>query len=111
MKRGGVRSEYDRAKLLASMSLALRKRPVSPEKIEEAVDAIEQEMILTGEREIRSSRLGDLVLAALKKLDTIAYIRFASVYFNINDPQAFITMIREAAELAKTPEPKGNKEE
>ena len=109
VKRGGGRSEYDRAKLLASTSLALRKRPVSPEKIEEAVDAIEQEMILTGEREIRSSRLGDLVLAALKKLDTIAYIRFASVYFNINDPQTFITMIREAVETAKTPDVKGNK--
>lgn len=96
VKRGGVRTEYDRAKLYASMALALRKRPVSPEKIDEAVDAIEQEMILTGEREIRSSRLGDLVLASLQKLDTIAYIRFASVYFNINDPQAFISMIREA---------------
>ena len=57
-------------------------------------------MILTGEREIRSSRLGELVLEALQRLDTIAYIRFASVYFNINDPQAFISMIERAVEAA-----------
>ena len=65
---------------------------------EDAVDSLEQAMILTGEREIRSSRLGDLVLEALQKLDTIAYVRFASVYFNINDPQAFISMIRKAVD-------------
>ena len=100
VKRGGVRCEYDRTKLYASMSLALRKRPVSPDKIEDAVDAIEQSMILTGEREIRSSRLGELVLEALQRLDTIAYIRFASVSFNINDPQAFISMIQRAADQA-----------
>lgn len=98
VKRGGVRVEYDRQKLYASMALALRKRHVSADKIEDAVDSIEQAMILTGEREIRSSRLGDLVLDALEKLDTIAYIRFASVYFNINDPQAFISMIRKAVD-------------
>lgn len=98
VKRGGVRCEYNRQKLYASMALALRKRPVSPDKIEDAVDSIEQAMILTGEREIRSSRLGDLVLEALQKLDTIAYVRFASVYFNINDPQAFISMIRKAVD-------------
>lgn len=98
VKRGGVRVEYDRQKLYASMALALRKRPVSAEKIEDAVDSIEQAMILTGEREIRSSRLGDLVLSALERLDTIAYIRFASVYFNINDPQMFISMIRKAVD-------------
>ena len=100
VKRGGVRSEYNREKLYASMSLALRKRPVSPDKIDDAVDAIEQAMILTGEREIRSSRLGELVLEALQRLDTIAYIRFASVYFNINDPQTFISMIERAVEAA-----------
>jgi transcriptional repressor NrdR len=96
VKRGGVREEYNRDKLRGSMSLALRKRPVSQDKIDDAVDAIEQAMILTGEREIRASRLGELVLEALQRLDIIAYIRFASVYFNINDPQAFITMIQNA---------------
>ena len=52
--------------------------------------------MLSGEREVRSNRIGELVLEALKHLDTIAYIRFASVYFNINDPEAFIDMIHQA---------------
>ena len=64
---------------------------------------------MTGEREIRSNRLGELVLEALKRLDTIAYIRFASVYFNINDPEAFAAMIeaavREHADKNARPEP------
>ena len=89
VKKGGGRMEYDRAKLYASIALALRKRPVSPDRIEQA-------LMLSGEREIRSNRIGELVLEALKHLDTIAYIRFASVYFNINDPEAFIDMIHQA---------------
>lgn len=96
VKKGGDRMEYDRAKLYASIALALRKRPVSPDRIDEAVDRIEQALMLSGEREVRSNRIGELVLEALKHLDTIAYIRFASVYFNINDPEAFIDMIHQA---------------
>lgn len=96
VKKGGARVDYLREKLQASMSLALRKRPISPDKVDEAVDAIERAMILTGEREIRSTRLGDMVLEALQKLDTIAYIRFASVYFDMNDPKVFSEMMLEA---------------
>ena len=97
VKKGGGRVEYDREKLRSSMLIALRKRPVSPDRLDEAVDRIEQKMMLSGEREIRSSRVGELVLEALRDLDTIAYIRFASVYFNINDPEAFAEMIERAA--------------
>lgn len=96
VKKGGGRMEYDRAKLYGSIALALRKRPVSPDRIDEAVDRIEQTLVLSGEREVRTNRIGELVLDALKRLDTIAYIRFASVYFNINDPEAFIEMIHQA---------------
>lgn len=96
VKRGGARVEYNREKLRSSMALALRKRPVSPDRIDEALDEIEQRMVMSGEREIRSSRLGELVLESLKNLDIIAYIRFASVYFNINDPEAFVSMIERA---------------
>lgn len=98
VKKGGGRVEYDRGKLRGSMRLALRKRPVSPDRIDSAVDEIEQKLVMTGEREIRSSVLGGMVLEALKRLDTIAYIRFASVYFNINDPKAFAQMIEEAVQ-------------
>ncbi len=96
IKRGGGRTEYSREKLTSSMTLALRKRPVAPERIDEAVDRIEQQMIMTGDREIRSSRIGELVLEELRRLDTIGYIRFASVYFNVDNPEAFIEMIHRA---------------
>ena len=61
------------------------------------VDSVEQAMIMLGDREIESSDVGELVLGALQKLDTIAYIRFASVYFNIGHPLAFASMIQNAA--------------
>ena len=93
VKKGGGRAEYSREKLRSSMALALRKRPVSSERIDTAVDAIERKMSGTGEREIRSSRVGELVLEELRGIDIIAWIRFASVYLNISDPKAFAEMI------------------
>lgn len=96
IKRGGGRVEYNRAKLRGSMQLALRKRPVSSERIDAAVGAIEHKLSAMGEREVRSSKLGELVLEALRGMDTIAWIRFASVYLNINDPKAFAEMIEQA---------------
>ena len=94
--------EYNRQKMLSSMMLALRKRPVSFERVEDAADFIEQQMILMGEREIRSNLLGDLVLDALSRLDIIAYIRFASVYLNISDPESFIVLIQKTIETSDT---------
>ena len=96
VKKGGGRAEYSREKLRSSMALALRKRPVSSERIDAAVDAIERKMSGTGEREIRSSRVGELVLEELRGIDIIAWIRFASVYLNISDPKAFAEMIERA---------------
>lgn len=100
VKRGGGRVEYSREKLRGSMMLALRKRPVSSERIDAAVDAIEQRMSGSGEREIRSSRVGEMVLEELRSMDLIAWIRFASVYLNINDPKSFAEMIEQAAKEA-----------
>lgn len=101
VKRGGIRTEYNRQKLIASMMLALRKRPVAFDRVEDAVDFIEQQMILTGEREIRSTRLGDLVMDALSRLDIIGYIRYASVYLNIGDPESFMVLIQKAKEAGE----------
>ncbi len=98
IKRGGARTEYVREKLMASMTLATRKRPVSRDRLEEAVSKIEHKMMQTGHREIRSRDLGDLVMQALIELDMVAYIRYASVYLNISDPRSFINMIEEAVE-------------
>ncbi|MBO5658953.1 MAG: transcriptional repressor NrdR [Duodenibacillus sp.] len=95
VKRTGARREYDREKIRGSMRLALRKRPVNNERVEEAIGAIEQRLRTLGEREVMSSRVGEFVLEELKKLDSVAYIRFASVYFNVDNPEGFFQLLRE----------------
>lgn len=95
VKKNGSRTEYARDKLKASMMLALRKRPVTSESIDGALDRIEEKLVQLGEREVASDRIGELVMRELKKLDKIAYIRFASVYRNFEDVDAFSDVIRE----------------
>jgi transcriptional repressor NrdR len=82
VKKNGSRAEYDRDKLKASMMLAMRKRPVTTESIDLAVDRIEDKLVQLALREVASDRIGELVMRELKKLDKVAYIRFASVYRN-----------------------------
>lgn len=95
VKKNGSRTEYDREKVLASMMLALRKRPVTTESIDAAIDRIEEKLVTLGEREVPSDKIGELVMRELKKLDKIAYIRFASVYRNFEDIEEFSDAIRE----------------
>ena len=95
VKKNGSRTEYDRDKVLASMMLALRKRPVATESVDAAIDRIEEKLVTLGEREVPSDRVGELVMRELKKLDKIAYIRFASVYRNFADVDEFSDAIRE----------------
>ena len=97
VKKNGSRAEFDREKLLASMKLALRKRPVTAESVDNAVDRIESRLLSLGEREILSEKLGELVMRELKKLDKVAYIRFASVYRNFEDAEEFSEVIREVS--------------
>jgi len=95
VKKNGSRTEYDREKVLASMMLALRKRPVTTESVDAAIDRIEEKLVTLGEREVASDRIGELVMRELKKLDKIAYIRFSSVYRNFEDVEEFSEAIRE----------------
>ena len=95
VKKNGSRVDYDRDKLRASMMLALRKRPVTSESLEAAIERIEEKLVTLGEREIASERVGELVMRELKKLDKVAYIRFASVYRNFEDLYEFSDAIRE----------------
>ena len=95
VKKDGRRIEYERAKLLGSMNLALRKRPVSTEQIDSAVERIEEKLLNLGVREVPSSRIGELVMRELKKLDKVAYVRFASVYRSFEDIDEFRTVIDE----------------
>jgi transcriptional repressor NrdR len=99
VKKDGSRTDFDRDKLLSSMRLALRKRPVATEAVDAAADRIEEKLTGLGEREIPTSRVGDLVMRELAKLDKIAYIRFASVYRSFESPDEF----RELAQEVKTP--------
>ena len=98
VKKDGSRTDFDRDKLMGSMMLALRKRPVATEEIDGAADRIEEKLRSLGEREIPTSRVGDLVMRELAKLDKIAYIRFASVYRSFETPDDF----REAVQEVKT---------
>ena len=98
VKKDGSRTDFDRDKLVGSMMLALRKRPVATEEIDGAADRIEEKLRSLGEREIMTSRVGDLVMRELAKLDKIGYIRFASVYRSFETPDDF----REAVQEVKT---------
>jgi transcriptional repressor NrdR len=95
VKKDGRRIEYERDKLRASMNLALRKRPVSTEQIDAAVERIEEKLLNLGAREIGSNRIGELVMRELKKLDKVAYVRFASVYRSFEDIDDFKTVVDE----------------
>jgi transcriptional repressor NrdR len=97
VKKDGRRIEYERAKLLASMNLALRKRPVSTEQVDSAIERIEEKLLNMGVREIASNRLGELVMRELKKLDKVAYVRFASVYRSFEDIDEFKTLVDEVS--------------
>ena len=95
VKKNGSRVDYDREKLQSSMALALRKRSVTTESLEAAIDRIEERLVTLGEREVASDRIGELVMRELRKLDKVAYIRFASVYRNFEDLDEFSDAIRE----------------
>ena len=95
VKKDGRRIEYEREKLRASMNLALRKRPVSTEQIDAAVERIEEKLLNLGAREIGSNRIGELVMRELKRLDKVAYVRFASVYRSFEDIDDFKTVVDE----------------
>jgi transcriptional repressor NrdR len=95
VKKDGRRIEFERTKLLASMKLALRKRPVSIEQVDGAVERIEEKLLNLGLREVLSTRIGELVMFELKKLDKVAYVRFASVYRSFEDIDEFKTLVDE----------------
>ena len=94
VKKDGRRIEFERGKLRGSMNLALRKRPVSTEQVDKAVERIEEKLLNLGVREVPSSRIGELVMRELKKLDKVAYVRFASVYRSFEDVKDFTALIK-----------------
>lgn len=89
VKRSGRRTVFDRDKLQTSIEVALRKRAVAPERIERMVNGIVRQLESSGEAEIASSAIGELVMEGLKALDDVAYVRFASVYKNFREARDF----------------------
>ena len=101
IKKDGSRTDFARDKLAGSMLLALRKRPVATDAVDMALDRIEEKLRSLGEREVPTSRVGDLVMRELAKLDKIAYIRFASVYRSFESPDDFSEAAREVKQPRK----------
>ena len=102
IKRNGRRLPFDRDKLARSVEIALRKRNVEPERIEQTVSKIVQELEGFGESEVTTETIGEAVMAHLRELDDVAYVRFASVYRNFREAKDFETAL---AELASEDEP------
>ena len=93
VKKNNTRAEFDSNKLRASMQLALRKRSVTAEQVDAAIERIQDKLLATGSREVPSSRVGELVMRELKRLDKVAYVRFASVYREFEDVDEFRQLI------------------
>ncbi|MEO6338670.1 MAG: transcriptional regulator NrdR [Caulobacteraceae bacterium] len=94
-KRSGRRTPFDREKLVRSISIATRKRPVDPDQLEQIVSRIVRQLESRGETEIASSVVGELVMKALKSLDEVAYVRYASVYRDFRETQDFARFLGE----------------
>jgi transcriptional repressor NrdR len=95
LKKSGRRVPFERDKLMRSLEIALRKRPVEPERVERMVNGIVRQLESSGEAEIESARIGELVIMGLKSLDDVAYVRFASVYRDFREARDFNMLIDE----------------
>ncbi|TMA27800.1 MAG: transcriptional repressor NrdR [Deltaproteobacteria bacterium] len=95
VKKDGRREAYDRQKILEGLRLACQKRPVSAEQLEEVADGIERRLQEMGDKEVRSSVIGEAVMRELARLDEVAYVRFASVYRSFKDLGEFMSELKE----------------
>jgi transcriptional repressor NrdR len=103
LKRSGRRAPFEREKLVRSISTATRKRPVDPERLERMVNGIVRQLESMGETELASSVVGDMVMKALKTLDDVAYVRYASVYRDFRQTEDFARFLNDEG-LAEEPE-------
>lgn len=105
IKNDGTRELFNRAKLLGGLYRACEKTPVTSLELEKVVDAIEQELYACGDQEVRSSRIGELVMDQLARLNEVAYVRFASVYRRFTDIAGFekeLSIVREGKHIPST---------
>lgn len=95
VKRSGRRTPFDRDKLARSLAIALRKRPVEPERVERMISTITRQLESMGETELPSSVVGEMVMKQLKQIDDVAYVRYASVYRDFRETKDFATFLGE----------------
>ena len=95
IKKNGRKVPFDRDKLARSFEIALRKRPIDPDRVERAVSGIVRQLESSGEQDIQAEEIGTHVMEALKGMDDVAYVRFASFYKNFRDPQDFQDLLGE----------------
>jgi transcriptional repressor NrdR len=95
VKRSGRRTPFERDKLARSISIAIRKRPIEPERVERMISAIVRQLESMGETELPSSTIGELVMKQLKQLDDVAYVRYASVYRDFRETEDFARFLGE----------------
>ena len=106
VKKNGEKVRFDRDKLERSILLAVRKRPVSPERVEKIVTSIQRRLESSGEHEIPSRTIGEYAMEALAKLDNVAYVRFSSVYKDFCEVSDFEDFVAQIDEMAKAKETK-----
>ena len=95
VKKSGRRVPFDRDKLMRSLEIALRKRPVEPERVERMVNGVVRQLESQGDTDITSDQIGQLIMDGLRSLDDVAYVRFASVYRDFREARDFGTLVDE----------------
>jgi transcriptional repressor NrdR len=103
LKSDDRREPFDREKLMRSISVATRKRPIDPVRIEKLVSGIQRQLETTGDPEIRAQQIGQMVMEGLKGLDSVAYIRFASVYKDFTEAKDFEEFAGSVSEIGAKP--------
>ncbi len=102
VKKDGSREQFDRAKILSGIMKACEKRPVSMESIEKTVDALEMRFLDAAEKEIQSSVIGESIMGEIKRLDEVAYVRFASVYRDFRDINEFMSELKDLLKVKES---------
>ena len=101
VKKDGRREQFDRQKIVHGIKLACQKRPISSEQIESVVDDLERKLQESGEREVNTAQIGEIVMQRLHEIDDVAYVRFASVYRSFKDIGEFMSELRDLASERK----------
>ena len=111
IKKDKTRTPFDRDKLFRSISIAVRKRPITTDQVETIVNGIQRRLEVSGENEVESVKIGEIVMETLSELDPVAYVRFASVYRDFREAQDFKDFVAQHETVARSDRKTGNRME